>query len=185
MTYKWPKYLKDTVRNINDTPNSAIGFLRPSDIKSSMDDPTIDAKIGYPKVVSYKDQMTKQALYEANPKKIQVGTYVYVDRPRQPLQKGFSSRRNQIFQVYYVDAGKSPPLYGIKDTMGEKQPGHYYREQLTPSPDPTGNIYKVKDILGRRRRKGKLQLFVSYLHYPKKFNSWIEAENLVEGIDNE
>ncbi len=64
LTTDWPKYLQNIVTGLNNSPNSAIGFLKPSDIKSNLDDPKIDLAIGIPHDVSFQEQEQNQKEYE-------------------------------------------------------------------------------------------------------------------------
>ena len=42
----------------------------------------------------------------------------------------------------------------------------------------TKNKYMIEKILKRRTRKRKKEVYVSWLHYDDKFNSWIPAKDL-------
>ncbi len=90
-TPDWPKYLRKIVQGINNTPNRAIGNLRPSEIKSPIDDPKIDAVVGIPEDVPFKVQRQKQQEYTQDKSLLQVGDYVYMDFPTQALDKSFDS----------------------------------------------------------------------------------------------
>ncbi len=90
-TQDWPKYFTITVNAINSTPNSAIGYLKPIDIKSSYDDPKIDATIGYPRDVPVEQQKKNQKDYEKDKRKLQVGDHVYLDFPPSTMEKGFDT----------------------------------------------------------------------------------------------
>ncbi len=91
LTHNWPKYLTATVKAINETPNSAIGYLKPNDIRSSTDDPKIDQAIGFPTETSFEKQMENQKAYEKNTKLLQVGDHVYLDFPPSTMEKGFDT----------------------------------------------------------------------------------------------
>ncbi len=90
-TKNWPKYLPKVVAAINNTPNAAIGFLRPNEIKSSLDDPKIDAVMGIPEDVDFKTQRKQQEKYEKTKGGLQVDDYVYLDFPPTTMQKGFDT----------------------------------------------------------------------------------------------
>ncbi len=91
LTRDWPHYLQDTVEAINNSPNSAIGFLKPSQIKSNIDDPKIDEKIGIPKDVPVEEQRQNQNAYEKNKDSFQVGDHVYLDFAPSTMEKGFDT----------------------------------------------------------------------------------------------
>ncbi len=100
LTNDWPKYLQKIVSALNNTPNAAIGFLRPSEIKSPLDDPKIDSKIGVPEDTSFEEQRRNQKMYEENKKLLQVGDHVYLDFPPSTMEKGFDSP--VIFSLSYL-----------------------------------------------------------------------------------
>ncbi len=91
LTKNWPKYLKLVVQALNDTPNSAIGFLRPNEIKSPLDDPKIDAVIGVPEDITFSNQAENQSKYEADSTKLQRGDHVFMDFPPSMLEKSFDT----------------------------------------------------------------------------------------------
>ena len=179
LTKDWPKYLPYVVRSLNNTPNESIGGLRPSTIQSRKDTPIIDKTIGFHPDVPFEMQKEKQKEYNLNPKKLQKGSYVYVNYPASQLGKSFDSPNYQLFIVSKVDAGKTPPLYQVKDLKGTIQPGFFYREQLLKGKKPKPNRYfKVEKILGVRKRKGKKEYLIKFLHFPHKFNLWLPEKNI-------
>ena len=91
MTRDWPKYLNQAVRAINESPNAAIGFLRPIDINSPSDDPIVDGRVGVPEDVPYNIQQENQQKYEQNESNLQKGDYVYLEFSPRPMEKGFDA----------------------------------------------------------------------------------------------
>ena len=91
MTRNWPKYLKRVTNAINNSPNSAIGGLKPGSINSTMDSTRIDEKIGFKEDVPVEEQKKNQVKYERQNKKtsIQVGNYVYLDYVPSAFDKSF------------------------------------------------------------------------------------------------
>ncbi len=93
-TKDWPTYLQAIVQAINNSPNSAIGFLKPSQIKSPLDDPLIDNVVGVPQDASFQTQVENQRHYEKNKNNLQIGDHVYLDFPAATMEKGFDSPVN-------------------------------------------------------------------------------------------
>ncbi len=180
LTKNWPKYLPKVVDALNQSPNSAIGGLRPGNIKSPMDDPKIDAAVGYRPEVPVSVQKKNQKEYEKNRNNLQVENHVFLDFTPTTFDKAFDTKRNQIFRIMRIDAGKNPPLYKLKDLMGKPIKGYYYAEQLLKTTKPKRNEYfKVEKILGERIKKGKTEVLVKYLHYGPKFNRWLPKDNVI------
>ncbi len=181
MTENWPKYLRSVVQAINNSPNTAIGGLCPSSIKSPMDDPKIDEKIGFHDDIPVETQKKNQKQYEKNKKKLQVGNYVYLDFVPTALSKSFDTKRSQIFRIVRVDAGKQPPLYKLEDLKHDPVKGYYYASQLQKTERPKkGEFFKVEKVLGEKMIRGERYIHVKYLHYGPKFNRWIKEKNLLQ-----
>jgi hypothetical protein len=179
LTKDWCHYLDSVVRAINNSPSSAIQGLRPSQFQSPEDDVLLE---NVSTDTYYKQQEENQKKYEANSRNMQVGQYVYADfnTPGGAFQKGFDSKRNQLFKISRVDAGKSPVLYKIVDLMGDEEPGYWYAKQLVKAPAPkNGQFYKVEKVLKKRRTRGKTYFLCKFQHYPAKFNQWIEEKDLI------
>lgn len=177
----WPKYLPQVVAAINNSPSRAIGGLRPAYIKGPLDDPKVDEAIGIPEDTSFKDQLDNQKTYEKKKNLIQKGDFVYADFGPTAFEKGFDSPNYQIYEVAQVDAGKTPPLFKLIDLAGAKVPGNFYPQQLTKTKAPTPRTtFRIEKVLKTRKRKGKKEVLVKYLHYPAKFNQWLVESTIVE-----
>ncbi len=180
LTKNWPKYLQHIVNAINNSPNSAIGGLRPSQIHSPMDDPLIDKTIGYKPDVSVEEQKQNQLAYEKKKNNLQVGNYVFLDFLPSKFAKSFDTKRSQIFRISRVDAGKSPPLYQLTDLKGVLMKGYYYAEQLAKTSRPRrGEFFAVEKIIEEKEKRGQPYILVKYLHYGPQYNRWIPKKNLL------
>ena len=63
------------------------------------------------------------------------------------------------------------PVYKLKDYEGEEVKGVWYPEEIQPI---TANEYRIERVIKRRRgANGKEELFVKWLGWPEKFDSWI------------
>jgi hypothetical protein len=93
LTKAWPDHLQQVVDNINNSKNSAIGGLRPADIRSNVDDVKIDARVGLKHDVDFEEQLKNQADYDKRKDNLKTGDYVYVPSfPASPLEKSFDSK---------------------------------------------------------------------------------------------
>ncbi len=180
LTQNWPNYLGQTVENINNSQLASLGGLRPNDFKSSLDDPKLDARMGIPEDVSFEEQLQNQKQYEKQKDKFQKGDFVFVDFGPSTFAKGYDSPKYQIYEIFRVDAGKSPPLYKLIDLAGDSVKGFFYGSQLSKANRPTYETFRVEDVLKKRTRNNKEEVYVKYLHYPNKFNQWIPKTNIVK-----
>ncbi len=158
-----------------------IGGLRPSSIKSPMDDPRIDKKIGFNPDVPVAKQKENQKKYEQTAG-LQVGNYVFLDFIPKTFDKSFDTRQHQIFRISRVDAGKEPPLYKLTDLFKVPLKGYYYASQLLKTSRPkSGEFFEVEAILEEKEIRGKPYILVKYLHYGPQFNRWIPRSSLLLG----
>ena len=181
LTQDWPLFLSKVVRALNNSPNEAIGGLKPSDIKSRKDTPLVDKQIGFHPDVPFEVQVENQKQYELKPHALKIGDFVYIDLKKKLFDKSFSSPNYQLYIVSKIDAGKSPVMFQLKDLKGDIKPDFFYREQLLKSERPkAGAYFRIEKILDKRTRRGKREYLVKYLHYPSKFNMWLTTEAFKE-----
>jgi hypothetical protein len=70
------------------------------------------------------------------------------------------------------------PVYELKDYEGEPVKGTFYEQELqavTLDPDQPFKVEKVIKTRGRGRNK---ELYVKWLNWPKKYNSWIKETDV-------
>ncbi|CAH3160608.1 unnamed protein product [Porites lobata] len=82
----------------------------------------------------------------------------------------------EIFTVYKRIA-RQVPVYKLKDDAGEILDGTFYEPELQEI-IKNDDVYRVKKILRKRKRKGIVEHFVKWKGYPDKFNSWIAESNI-------
>ena len=110
--------------------------------------------------------------------KLSVGDYVRISKTRGNFQKGyFPNWSEELFIITEALQGK-PPYYKLKDLDGENIAGTFYSQELQKV-IKDNDVYKVENVLSSRKKAGKKQFLIKWLGYPEKFNSWIDAENIV------
>jgi len=70
------------------------------------------------------------------------------------------------------------PVYRLKDYNGEDITGSFYQSELQKVELKEDDMWKVEWILKTRGKGRNKQYYVKWLHWPKKFNSWINASNI-------
>lgn len=177
----WPFYLEKVVSNYNNIPKSYLNDLKPNDFKSSAD----DIKIPFTEEVpNFEEQFENQKEYEANKNLPQKGTYCFLKQhlSTEVFEKSFDLIPGQLFKIKRVLAGYKPYLYQLENLKGRIKDGYYYREQLILRKEPPqpGRFFQVEKILGKRKKQGKVQYLVKYLHYENDFNTWVNEEDLFD-----
>ena len=67
-------------------------------------------------------------------------------------------------------------MYTLKDLNNENIEGTFYTEELQKVVQD--NSFEIEKVLRTRKVKGVKQLFVKWLGYSDKFNSWILESDL-------
>lgn len=112
-----------------------------------------------------------------NPGKLfNVGDFVRISRKKGVFEKGSTSRWTE--EVFKISKRKKTPrtfIYKLKDLADEDISSVFYPRELIKVSEP--QLYKVERIIRRRKNPltGKKEVFVKWLGYPDKFNSWIPA----------
>ena len=111
-----------------------------------------------------------------------IGDKVRITKLKNIFAKGYEPNWTQQVFVIREVIPRFPPVYRIKDLLNESIEGIFYEAQLQKVSNKE-IIYKVDTILKRRVKDGRKQVFVSWLGYPDKHNSWEDAEQIINATD--
>ena len=91
-----------------------------------------------------------------------------------PIDREYSQKwTGELFKIDTRFRREGVPVYTILDCDGERVDGTFYEPELQPvTIDPTTE-YRVEKILKRRVRNKRKEVLVRWLHWPKKYDSWI------------
>ena len=91
-----------------------------------------------------------------------------------PIYREYSQKwTGELFKIDTRFRREGVPVYTILDWDGERVDGTFYEPELQPvTIDPTTE-YRVEKILKRRVRNKRKEVLVRWLHWPKKYDSWI------------
>ena len=78
-----------------------------------------------------------------------------------------------MFKVESRKLRRAIPVYKIVDYEEYPVQGTFYEPELQRVRKDVNSLFRVKKILRKRRRNGQREVFVKWLGWPKKFNSWI------------
>ena len=71
------------------------------------------------------------------------------------------------------------PVYELEDYGHEEVKGTFYEEELQPVTLDKEGAFKVEKVLKTRGRGPKKELYVKWLNWPTKYNSWIKESDVV------
>ena len=91
-----------------------------------------------------------------------------------PIDREYSQKwTGELFKIDTRFRREGVPVYTILDWDGERVDGTFYEPELQPvTIDPTTE-YRVEKILKRSERNKRKEVLVRWLHWPKKYDSWI------------
>lgn len=85
----------------------------------------------------------------------------------------------EIFKVAFRSPHDGLDIYRIRDYNDEPVSGTFYHYELQLVHVDANKMWKIAKILKARKRKGKArEHLVRWLHWPAKFDSWIDANTI-------
>ena len=158
-TLTYVDILDSVVDVYNRTPHRSIG-MAPDDVTSGN-----KARVWlclYADPVVYKEPS------------LQVGDTVRISKARRTFKKSYLPHwTEEIFNIVKWK-GTQPPTFVLADYSNEILKGTFYPQELQKV-TKTNDIYRVEKILKRTKKR----VFVKWLGYPDKFNSWVLVKDLV------
>lgn len=174
-TYHYLDVLKDIARNYNHRPHRSLHGRSPTEINKSNE--AIVWQQLYMGTMKPKRQLSKLKLKVVKPFKFRKGDFVGISSNRHNFQRDYQQKwTEEIFRINARYLRQGIPVYKLVDYDNETIQGTFYQSELQRV--SKRDVFKVDKILKRRKRKGVSEVFVSWLGYPKKFNTWVKETDL-------
>ena len=109
--------------------------------------------------------------------KFEVGDQVRISKMKRTFEKGYLPNFSKEIFTVSQQILRRPPVYKLKDYDQEELSGTFYNEDLQKV-IKEDDVYEVEKILKKRGKGKNSQVFVKWLGYPAKFNSWIPASQV-------
>ena len=108
-----------------------------------------------------------------------VGDQVRVSYLPEKFDREYSQRfSGEVFIVASRRRRNTIPVYKLTDWYGEPIKGTFYQQQLQKVDINDRDNFKIEKILKRRRRGGRNQVFIKWKYWPKRFNQWINEDDI-------
>lgn len=157
--YKWLDLLPKLVKQYNSTKHRTTGF-KPKDVSNRNAKEILEKAYSHTKTVDPKKP------------KFSVGDRVRISKHRAEFSKGYTpSWSNEIFTIVKVRLS-NPTTYILEDPDAQQIKGGFYEYELQKTKHP--DTYLVEKVI---RKKGN-QLFVKWLGFDNRHNSWISNTDL-------
>ena len=127
------------------------------------------------------DEKLKEKKKRGIPYVFKVGDRVRTTYVRKPFERAYDTKWTaEIFKVnrHYMRQGQ--PIYTVVDWYDNSVKGTFYQKELQKVDSTDDDIFKVEKVLKYRGQGAKHEALVKWLGWPKKFNSWIPAKNLIQ-----
>ena len=187
-THRWVDRLEDITKSYNDTFHNSIG-MRPNDVNENNQAelwlklyPNVPKKDKIKIKKEPKDKKMKNKLKTKMVFKFKVGDNVRITNTRRTFQKEYDERwTREYFSIIDRNLKENIPVYKLKDWGNEEINGIFYESELQKITVDGEKSYKIEKVLSKRIRKGKKEIFVRWLGWASKFDSWVD-ENYIKHI---
>ena len=182
--YRYIDHLQDFADSYNDTYHSSIG-MAPAKV-TKKDELAVWWKLYWPKKTTPKSKkmlpITKKPKRTMpKPFKFKVGDYVRITHLRHVFTREYDQKwTGEIFKISERFLRQGLPIYKIKDFNGHDIKGSFYQAELQKVTLKEDQLWKIDKILKTRKRKGNTEYLVRWLYWPKSFDSWINAKDVVD-----
>lgn len=159
-TFNWTDQLQTLINSYNHTKHSSIGMT------------PAEASLPQNKDKVF-DNLYPPTIIVPNPPDLEVGQHVRISMARGPFTKEQVNKWSD--EIFVIDRilHTVPVTYKLKDLAGEELTGPFYRNELQPVDKP--EKFGV-EILKKRTYRGKKQVFVHWIGYPKSMDEWISND---------
>lgn len=157
--YKWIDLLANVVNEYNHTKHRTTG-MKPVDVKKKHEKILLETAYNQIKLIDHNQ-------------KFKVGDHVRISKVRGVFDKQYTPNwSTEIFQVKKIQL-TNPSTYLLQDEQKKDIKGAFYNEQLLKVKYP--DAYLVEKVV----KKNKNKVLVKWLGFSDKFNSWIDANNIL------
>ena len=108
---------------------------------------------------------------------LKIGDQVRISKMKRTFERGYLPNFSKEIFTVSQKIPREPPVYKLKDYDQEELSGTFYNEELQKV-IKEDDVYEVEKILKSRGKGKNKEVFVKWLGYPAKFNSWIPASEV-------
>ena len=110
---------------------------------------------------------------------IKVGDFIVINTAKKLFDRGVAPKwTREVYKVSDMDVRTPRASYKLQDIEGEDVEGWYVRQQLQKVQDPSDQPLYVEKVLKYNDKKHPGQVFVKWLAWGSKFNSWVDKSKL-------
>ena len=108
-----------------------------------------------------------------------IGAVVRMSILRSAFQREYLTRWTiELFKISDRFVRQGQPIYKLVDWNNDPVKGTFYENELQESKEPT--VFKIEEVLKYKGKGEAKKALVSWKGWPKKFNSWIPASDVMD-----
>ena len=111
--------------------------------------------------------------------KFKVGDQVKISKHKRVFEKSYLPNWSEETFTVAQRIARDPPVYKLKELDGELIKGTFYETELRKVIEPKDHLFRVEKVLRRRGKGRQAEVLVHWKGWPKKYDSWIPARQLV------
>jgi hypothetical protein len=172
---KYVNILQDLVMSINETPNRSLNGRTPASVNPENESEVrLDSYLVRRKTQKRKSIVKKSSKRKRTAYTFKVGDQVRISHLRHLFQRDYDQTfTEEIFIVSRRFVSQGIPIYKLKDMMNEPIQGSFYASELQKVSKDEETQWRIDKIIRKRKVRGKPEVLVRWLGWPKKFDSWI------------
>ncbi|XP_061192263.1 uncharacterized protein LOC133200489 [Saccostrea echinata] len=180
--YEYLNILQDVVQSINDTPNRSLNGRIPSSVsKENEAEVRLDAYLARQPTKGRTTKFKKSSNRKRTPYTFKVGDQVRITHLRRQFQRDYDQTyTEEIFIVSGRFVSQGIPIYKLMDMTNEPIQGSFYASELQKVNKDEQTAWRIEKVLRKRKVRGKSEVLVRWLGWPKKFDSWIPENDIKE-----
>lgn len=173
--HKYTDILQDMVNSINETPNRSLNGRTPASVNAENESEVrLDAYLVRRKAQKKPPILKKSSKRKRTPYTFKIGDQVRISHLRRQFQRDYDQTfTEEIFIVSHRFVSQGIPIYKIKDMMNDPIQGSFYASELQKVSKDEQTQWRIEKIIRKRKVRGKPEVLVRWLGWPKKFDSWI------------
>jgi transposase InsO family protein len=105
--------------------------------------------------------------------KFEIGDKVRISKVKKLFEKGYWPNWTEEYFIIENRLHRNPPVYILKDQMGEKLDGVFYEVEIQKITATDADLFVIEKIMKTRKTAGKTDYLVRWRGYPPKFDSWV------------
>ena len=177
-TQKYVDILPEVVESYNNTVHSSLGRTPASINEDNEHESRYEQYTIRQKRSSGRKKVVKKKI-KPRPYVFKLGQKVRVTHVRNVFDREYSQKwTGELFKVKRRFKRDGLPVYGLEDWSGEVIQGTFYEPELQAVNVDENTEYFVEKVLKKRKRNKKPEVLVRWLHWPKKYDSWIPEADL-------